>query len=55
MRGDDTEIELRPWLYRIVRNTALNDLRDSPPSPEVLAEAIAGGRVPPRWQSSARN
>lgn len=44
LRRDDSEIELRPWLYRIVRNTALNDLRDSPPSPEVLAEAIAGGR-----------
>jgi RNA polymerase sigma factor (sigma-70 family) len=43
LRRDDAEIELRPWLFRIVRNTALNDLRDSPPSPEVLAEAIAGG------------
>jgi RNA polymerase sigma factor (sigma-70 family) len=46
LRRDDAEIELRPWLFRIVRNTALNDLRDSPPSPEVLAEAIAGGRNP---------
>jgi RNA polymerase sigma factor (sigma-70 family) len=46
LRRDDAEIELRPWLYRIVRNTALNDLRDSPPSAEVLAEAIAGGRNP---------
>lgn len=46
LRRDDTEIDLRPWLFRIVRNTALNDLRDSPPSPEVLAEAIAGGRNP---------
>jgi RNA polymerase sigma factor (sigma-70 family) len=46
LRRDDAEIELRPWLFRIVRNTALNDLRDSPPSPEVLAEAIAGGRDP---------
>jgi RNA polymerase sigma factor (sigma-70 family) len=43
---DDAEIELRPWLFRIVRNTALNDLRDSPPSPDVLAEAIVGGRNP---------
>jgi RNA polymerase sigma factor (sigma-70 family) len=42
----DAEIELRPWLFRIVRNTALNDLRDSPPSPELLAEALAGGRNP---------
>jgi RNA polymerase sigma factor (sigma-70 family) len=46
LRRNDAEIELRPWLFRIVRNTALNDLRDSPPSPEVLAEAIAGGRNP---------
>jgi RNA polymerase sigma factor (sigma-70 family) len=46
LRRDDAEIELRPWLFRIVRNTALNDLRDRPPSPEVLAEAIAGGRDP---------
>lgn len=46
LRRDDAEIDLRPWLFRIVRNTALNDLRDSPPSPEFLAEAIAGGRNP---------
>ena len=46
LRRDDTEIELRPWLFRIVRNTALNDLRDSPPSPELLAEALAGGGNP---------
>jgi RNA polymerase sigma factor (sigma-70 family) len=46
LRRDDAEIELRPWLFRIVRNTALNDLRDSPPPPEVLAEAIVGGGNP---------
>jgi RNA polymerase sigma factor (sigma-70 family) len=46
LRRDDAEIELRPWLFKIVRNTALNDLRDSPPTPEVLAEALAGGRNP---------
>jgi RNA polymerase sigma factor (sigma-70 family) len=46
LRRDGAEIELRPWLFRIVRNTALNELRDNPPSPEVLAEAIAGGRNP---------
>ncbi len=43
---NNAEIELRPWLFRIVRNTALNHLRDRPPAPEVLAEAIAGGRSP---------
>jgi RNA polymerase sigma factor (sigma-70 family) len=47
MRRDDNEIELRPWLFRIVRNTALNDLRDRPPSAEALAETlVAGGRGP---------
>jgi RNA polymerase sigma factor (sigma-70 family) len=46
LRRDDKEIELRPWLFRIVRNTALNDLRDSPPSPHELAETIAGDGNP---------
>lgn len=46
LRRDDKEIELRPWLFRIVRNTALNDLRDSPPSPRELAETIAGDGSP---------
>ncbi len=46
LQRDDAEIDLRPWLFRVVRNTALNDLRDSPPSPELLAETLAGGRNP---------
>ncbi len=46
LRRDGAEIELRPWLFRIVRNTALNDLRDSPPSAEALAEVIASGASP---------
>ena len=44
LRGSQTDIELKPWLYRIVRNTALNDLRDGPPPAEELAETIPGGR-----------
>jgi RNA polymerase sigma factor (sigma-70 family) len=44
LRGSEKEIELRPWLYRIVRNTALNDLRDRPAAAEQLGEAIAGGQ-----------
>lgn len=44
LRGTTTEIELKPWLYRIVRNTALNDLRDGPPATEELGEAIQVGR-----------
>jgi RNA polymerase sigma factor (sigma-70 family) len=46
LRRDGAEIELRPWLFRIVRNTALNDLRDRPPSHEALADAPAGGPNP---------
>ncbi|HEU4599789.1 MAG TPA: RNA polymerase sigma factor [Solirubrobacterales bacterium] len=42
LRGSEAEIELRPWLYRIVRNTALNDIRDRGPAPEQLSEALAG-------------
>jgi RNA polymerase sigma factor (sigma-70 family) len=43
LRGSDAEIELKPWLYRIVRNTALNDLRDGPPAAAELAETMPGG------------
>jgi RNA polymerase sigma factor (sigma-70 family) len=46
LRRDESAIELRPWLYRIVRNTALNDLRDRPAATAELAEAIVGGRAP---------
>jgi RNA polymerase sigma factor (sigma-70 family) len=42
LRRDKGEIDLRPWLYRIVRNTALNDLRDRPPAVVALAETIEG-------------
>jgi RNA polymerase sigma factor (sigma-70 family) len=44
LRGTTTEIELKPWLYRIVRNTALNEIRDAPPTTEELGETIPGGR-----------
>jgi RNA polymerase sigma factor (sigma-70 family) len=43
LRRGDTEVELRPWLYRIVRNTALNDLRDRPPAAAELVEDLVGG------------
>ena len=55
LRRDEAEIDLRPWLFRIVRNTALNDLRDSPPSAEALAETIAGGRNPVEEPKAARS
>lgn len=44
LRGSEAEIELRPWLYRIVRNTALNDLRDRAPAAEELSERMPGTR-----------
>ncbi|HET8956113.1 MAG TPA: RNA polymerase sigma factor [Solirubrobacterales bacterium] len=44
LRGTEAEIELRPWLYRIVRNTALNDLRDRGPAVEELHEGVPGAR-----------
>jgi RNA polymerase sigma factor (sigma-70 family) len=43
LRDGEGELELRPWLYRIVRNTALNDLRDRPPAAAELAEDLVGG------------
>ena len=43
LRGTTTEIELRPWLYRIVRNTALNEIRDAPPATLELGETLPGG------------
>jgi RNA polymerase sigma factor (sigma-70 family) len=46
LRDTDKEIELRPWLYRIVRNTALNDLRDQPPPTAQLHEQIDGVETP---------
>jgi RNA polymerase sigma factor (sigma-70 family) len=44
LRGSEAEIELRPWLYRIVRNTALNDLRDRAPATAELPETLQGAR-----------
>jgi RNA polymerase sigma factor (sigma-70 family) len=43
LRRDGAEIDLRPWLFRIARNTALNDLRDNPRAPEQLAEELVHG------------
>jgi RNA polymerase sigma factor (sigma-70 family) len=44
LRGSEAEIELRPWLYRIVRNTALNDLRANAGAPAELSESLPGAR-----------
>jgi RNA polymerase sigma factor (sigma-70 family) len=41
LRGTEKEIQLRPWLYRIVRNTALSDIRDEPKPGVELDDAHA--------------
>jgi RNA polymerase sigma factor (sigma-70 family) len=46
LRGGDKEIQLRPWLYRIVRNTALTNIRDEPKAGIELGEAQAAGMSP---------
>jgi RNA polymerase sigma factor (sigma-70 family) len=46
LRGTDKEIQLRPWLYRIVRNTALTDIRDEPRPGVELDDAAAAGMTP---------
>jgi RNA polymerase sigma factor (sigma-70 family) len=45
LRASGAEIQLRPWLFRIVRNQALNDIRDTPVS-EVLTEELDGVALP---------
>jgi RNA polymerase sigma factor (sigma-70 family) len=45
MRSSGSEIVLRPWLFRIVRNRALNELRDHP-GDEQLTEDLDGVRGP---------
>ncbi|HET8755618.1 MAG TPA: sigma-70 family RNA polymerase sigma factor [Solirubrobacteraceae bacterium] len=44
-RGDDV-VELRPWLFRIVRNTALNQLRVSGYDLDELVETLSAGAGP---------
>ena len=56
LRRNDAEIELRPWLFRIVRNTALNDLRDSPPTAGAAGRGDRRRRAArPRSWSGARS
>jgi RNA polymerase sigma factor (sigma-70 family) len=54
LRRGDAEIELRPWLYRIVRNTALNDLRDRPPAAAELADDLVAGTRSTAAEAEAR-
>jgi RNA polymerase sigma factor (sigma-70 family) len=46
LRGTDKEIQLRPWLYRIVRNTALTSIRDEPKGQHELDDAYSAGVGP---------
>ena len=44
----DAELHLRPWLYTIVRNAALNHLRDTGPPHEQIDENYDGVEQPPQ-------
>src|SRR5436190_2402460 len=46
LRRDDAHIDLRPWLYRIAHNTALNVLRDRGLKHSELDETIDGVERP---------
>ena len=46
MRRDTRELDLRPWLYRIVHNLALNALRDRRPAASELSEQLDGVERP---------
>ncbi len=48
IRDGDSELHLRAWLYTIVRNTALNNLRDSGPAMDHLDENFDGVEQPPQ-------
>jgi RNA polymerase sigma factor (sigma-70 family) len=55
LRADsEAEIELRPWLYRIVRNTALNDLRDHRHDAEGVDRALAAAGTPSAAEEAER-
>ena len=46
LRSSHGEMELRPWLYRIAHNTALNALRDRALAHEELSEEVHGIEPP---------
>jgi RNA polymerase sigma factor (sigma-70 family) len=46
MLAGDAELKLRPWLYRITHNTALNALRDRDLRHEQLSESLDGVERP---------
>ena len=46
LRTAESDVELRPWLFRILRNTALNDLRDQPPPAGGVPDHVPGTENP---------
>ncbi len=48
IRSGDAEINLRPWLYRIAHNAALNVLRQAGADHEEISEQIDGVETPPQ-------
>ena len=46
MRADDRPLDLRPWLYTIAHNAALNALRDRTVPSDTLEEEIDGFERP---------
>ncbi len=46
LRSRDTDIELRPWLYRVAHNAAVTALRQRAPSHELLSDDHDGPESP---------
>ena len=54
LRGSSREMHLRPWLYRIAHNTALNALRDGGIGDEELSDQIDGVERPDQAYEKAQ-
>ena len=48
IRSSDAEINLRPWLYRIAHNAALNVLRQAGADHDEISDQIDGVETPPQ-------
>src|SRR3954465_3132006 len=48
IRDGDADLNLRPWLYRIAHNAALNVLRQAGSDHEQISEQIDGVETPPQ-------
>jgi len=54
MRADERPLDLRPWLYTIAHNAALNALRDRTVPSDTLEEEIDGVERPERGLRAPR-